>query len=172
MAVKKIQITPEGDNHYGDILHPETSVDMVIGLDRYGTASGTNTYAVTIADTILAVGRKITVRFTNANTGASTLNLNGQGAKSITKAGGGALTAGNIKAGGIYSLVYDGTSFQLQGEGGEYGNAQANHVLAPNTIGTENGIITGTMVNQGSKTYTPSDSTQSGRLLLRNHCKP
>lgn len=35
------------------------------------------------------------------------------------------------------------------GEGGEYGSAQAKHVLTPYTIGTEEGIVTGTMPNRG-----------------------
>jgi len=30
MAIKKIQMKPEGVNDYGDVLHPETSADMVL----------------------------------------------------------------------------------------------------------------------------------------------
>ncbi|WP_024832384.1 hypothetical protein [Ruminiclostridium josui] len=45
---------------------------------------------------------------------------------------------------GIYSFISDGENFQLLGEGGEYGNATADKVIAPYTIGTENGLVTGT----------------------------
>ena len=33
MDIKKIRMRPEGDNDYDTIVHPETSVDMVVGLD-------------------------------------------------------------------------------------------------------------------------------------------
>ena len=90
MAIKKIRIRPEGSNDYSDILHPETSVDMVVDLERYGIASGTNTYTVSIPNTPkLITGLKISVKFTNANTGTSSLNLNGLGAKPIIKSGSG-----------------------------------------------------------------------------------
>lgn len=45
MAVKKIRMRPEGTNDYGDILHPETSADMVIASD------GVTTFESHLADT-------------------------------------------------------------------------------------------------------------------------
>ena len=148
MAIKKIQIIPEGTNDYGDVLHPETSVDMVVDLERHGIASGTNTYTVSIPNTPkLITGLKISVKFTNANTGTSSLNLNGLGAKSIIKPGGG---RPNIKADGVYILVYDGVNFQLLGEGGEYGTADPSDVIKGKTIGTEEGLKTGTLELTGT----------------------
>ena len=32
MAIKKVELRPEGINDYGDVLYPKTSVDMVDGL--------------------------------------------------------------------------------------------------------------------------------------------
>lgn len=75
-------------------------------------------------------------------TGAVTLNWSGTGNKSVLKANGSPVT--NWKNGGVYTVRYDGTNFQLQGEGGDYGNATADKVIAPYTIGTEDGIVTGT----------------------------
>ena len=49
------------------------------------------------------------------NTGASTIDVNGIGVQSITDRAGGALTAGELQAGGIYEFRYDGTNFQLMG---------------------------------------------------------
>ena len=118
----------------------------------YGTASGTNTYTVTIPGATLTEGRSYKIKFTNANTGAATLNINGLGAKSIVKSNGNALSSGNIKAGQILHLVYTGSVFQLLGEGGEYGTATADKVLTGYTIGTENGIVSGTMPNNSGKT--------------------
>jgi hypothetical protein len=49
----------------------------------------------------------------NTNTAASTINVKGLGAKSILRPGGGALIGGQILAGALTELVYDGTFFQL-----------------------------------------------------------
>lgn len=131
----------------------------------YATASGTNTYTVSIPGiSSLAEGLSIKVKFTNANTGAATLNVNSLGAKSIVKSNGNVLSSGNIKAGQICHLVYTGSNFQLLGEGGEYGTAQAGDVLSGKTIGTESGIITGTMPNRG--TINNTITTQNGQIAV------
>lgn len=44
---------------------------------------------------------------------------------------------------------------------GEYGTAQASDVLSGKTIGTEDGLVDGTMTNNGVKTITPSSSEQA-----------
>lgn len=79
------------------------------------TASGTDTYTATPSPAIssYAAGQTFKILFTNANTGAATLNLNGVGAASITKNGTTALQAGDISAGSIKILAYDGTRFQM-----------------------------------------------------------
>jgi hypothetical protein len=116
----------------------------------YAVASGTNTYTAAINGiTSLVEGMSIKIKFPNANTGASTLNINGLGAKEIRKSNGNALSSGNIKAGQICHLVYTGSVFQLLGEGGEYGTATPDKVLAGYTIGTESGVVEGTMPNNG-----------------------
>jgi hypothetical protein len=83
----------------------------------YGVALGTDTYTVTLAPapTSLATGLTVNVRFINANTGASTLNINGLGAKAILTSQGTALTAGEITAGETMELVYNGTDLVLIG---------------------------------------------------------
>ncbi len=75
-------------------------------------ASGTNTYTATYSPTIAYTdGLKLIVRFTNANSGASTLNVNALGAKSIVKGVSTALASGDIVAGATLLLAYDGTNF-------------------------------------------------------------
>ncbi len=132
-----------------------TAVNEVRGqienLAAYGVASGTNTYTAIIAGiTALIEGFTVRVKFTNANTGASTLTINSLGAKAIVKGNGTALSSGNIKVGQICNLAYTGSNFQLLGEGGEYGTATASDVLSGKTIGTDEGIVTGTMSNRGT----------------------
>jgi len=73
-----------------------------------GVASGTNTYTVTLnpAPVSYLDGAKFFVKFTSANTGASTLNINGLGAKNIT-VGGQSLTGGIIDSNVWYMLIYN-----------------------------------------------------------------
>jgi hypothetical protein len=79
------------------------------------TASGTDTYTITLDVTPTAYSNKmdVWVLFTNANTGAATLNVNSLGAKSIVKGASSALEAGDIIAGSTHHLKYDGTNFVL-----------------------------------------------------------
>jgi hypothetical protein len=81
----------------------------------HGTAAGTNTYTTTIAG-IASYAQWLTVQllFTNGNTGASTININGLGAKTLVNFGNAALVSGDIKAGQILTCIYDGTNFQIQ----------------------------------------------------------
>lgn len=62
-----------------------------------------------------AKGQSFLVKVARTNTGAATLNLNGLGGKPIVRQSGLPLDGGDLIAGGIYLLTYDGTSFQLVG---------------------------------------------------------
>ena len=95
-----------------------------IGWDSFNTpksesysadTGAANAYAVSIAPTPTSytAGLEVTFKATNANTGASTINVNGLGVKSIKKDVSIALAADDIIASKVVSLVYDGTNFQL-----------------------------------------------------------
>lgn len=73
------------------------------------TATGTNTYAATLAPAITAyaTGQKFQIKFTNASSGVSTLNLNAVGAKKIFVNPTTQATTGHIVAGQISLLAYD-----------------------------------------------------------------
>ena len=78
------------------------------------TAAGTDTYTITPTIPVAyASDEKWLIRFTNSNTGASTLNRNSLGAKSLLTNSGGALSAGDIVAGGIYIVNYNGTNYRI-----------------------------------------------------------
>lgn len=127
----------------------------------YAVATGTaNEYIATLTPALssYAEGVSLRLKINVENTGASTVNVNGLGAKSIKKSNGSAVSSGNLKLGSVYTFAYDGTSFILQGEGGEYGTAVAGDVLTGKTIGTENGIVSGTLV-LNKLVATPGDST-------------
>lgn len=134
----------------------------------YAVATGAaNTYVVTLNPTSITYvdGMAICVKINVASTGASTLNVNGLGAKAIKDSLGNAITSGGLKANTPYTMRYEATSgnFILQGKGGG-GNATADKLLSPYTATVDTGQITGTMVDQGSKTFTPSGSQQTAAV--------
>lgn len=124
----------------------------------YAVATGTaNTYAISIPIVALVAGMAVSVKINIASTGASTLNWDTKGAKSIKKPDGSNMT--NLKL-GIYTFRYDGTNFITQGEGGG-GNAIASHILVGETATVDSGDIVGTMVNNGAVVITPSNVQQT-----------
>jgi len=58
-------------------------------------------------------GQIYTFLANHTNTAGCTLNVDGQGAKTITKDGAAALTANDILIGQVVSVLYDGVNFQL-----------------------------------------------------------
>ena len=102
-----------------DTLYP--SVEAVVEVAQpiwYAATSGTDTYTATltgIVPTAYYAGMQVKLLFGNTNTGAATINLNSLGAKAITKgtAGTTALSASDLVVTKIYTLIYDGTRFQI-----------------------------------------------------------
>ena len=79
-----------------------------------GTDSGAaNAYVLAVTLNAYAANMIVMIKAINANTGASTLNINGLGAKSILRQDGTALQSGDIVAGQWIELVYSGTDFRL-----------------------------------------------------------
>jgi hypothetical protein len=119
------------------VKHPGTGI----------TTNSGNTYSVTLNPVPTSYVDQMGVVLTiNADsTGASTINVNGLGAKPIKKANGNDVT--NLKANGVYTLRYNLATgnFILQGEGGEYGTALASDVRNTKTFGDDNGIEQGTL---------------------------
>jgi hypothetical protein len=70
------------------------------------------------AVTAYAAGQRFAFLSTNANTGASTLNVSGLGAKAIQKRGA-ALVANDIQSGDLVVVRYDGTQFQMVSPAGQ-----------------------------------------------------
>lgn len=123
-------------------------IDEAVGrTGGYGetTQAVANAYEVQVspAPVSLAAGMRVTIKVDAASTGSPTLNVNGLGDKPVLKPSG---NGASLKENGVYTLVFDGQAFILQGEGGaEAGTATAKHVLVGKTVGTEDGFITGTL---------------------------
>lgn len=134
----------------------KTSTDTLIGTydnipsinDPYSegnllsNVTGTNAIAATASPTIASYSTGAAYSFiaANANTGAVTLSIDGLTAKSITKGGSNALVAGDIQAGMLVYVHYDGTRFQMIGNA-VYGGSVTNAAIVG---GTASGVtITG-----------------------------
>lgn len=80
-----------------------------------GTASGTNTYTLTLPYFTSSPqdGQKVKVTFTNANNSTSTLNINSTGAVTLAAADGTDFVGGEIEAGGTYVFVYGSSEWRI-----------------------------------------------------------
>ena len=115
-------------------VNPSTLASTLLSDYKADTGSA-NAYAIAPAPAITAytVGQIFSFKATNANTTASTLNVNALGTKTIKKLGGATdIASGDIAAGMIVLVEYDGTNFVML-------NPVAN---APITAITDTGFLT------------------------------
>lgn len=142
---------PAGHNH--DTAYAaktlETTVnthlsDYTLQIPWGGTTTNSgNVYSLALpVISALTAGMAVCFKCNADSSGTVSLNWNGKGNKSVLKANGLAVTS--WKSGGVYTVRYDGTNFQLQGEGGDYGNATPSDVKSGVTFGTETGLQIGT----------------------------
>lgn len=91
------------------------AINDVTTVSNLITVAGTNTLTGLGSPVIVAytAGSQYSFLPQNTNTGAVTINIDTLGAKSITKTGSIALAAGDLVAGSIALIEYDGTQFQL-----------------------------------------------------------
>lgn len=150
----------------------KTSADSLVGTydglpainDPYsinallGSVTGTNAIAASATPAIAAYAAGATYSFiaANTNTGATTLSIDGLAAKSITKNGSVALSAGDIQAGKLTWVEYDGAAFQLINNivyGGSIVNGNVISLAAPLTVadgGTGRSTLTANNVLLGN----------------------
>jgi hypothetical protein len=108
----------QGDDHVRNIkLALQNSFAGFAGAVLITRADGgaANAYTLTPVDALPGYVARMLAVFAPAanNTGASTLNISGLGAKPILSVAGVPLVAGDLTAGRFYSVFYDGTSFRL-----------------------------------------------------------
>lgn len=80
-----------------------------------GSVAGTDTITAGASPAITAYSTGMLLFFTpaNNNTGATTINVDSLGAKSIVKGDGTALASGDLQASTMHVILYDGTNFVL-----------------------------------------------------------
>jgi hypothetical protein len=127
-----------------------TPHQIALPLQCADTSSSSTTYTCTTTPSIAALTKGDTFIFTSANqanSGASTLNIDAIGAKTLQKWEGTALAAGDIASGGALVVVYDGTNLQLMtignapsgGGSGTVGSCATTNALAIYTASTTTG---------------------------------
>lgn len=85
------------------------------GSTSYLSISGVDTITAMLTPSLTSytAGSQFSFVPSSNNTGAVTINIDSLGAKAITKNGSAALTAGDLYAGKLAVIEYDGTRFQL-----------------------------------------------------------
>lgn len=105
-----------GTGGTGAVVVIDPTINRTVLDSDYVVAGGVaNTYTATLVPAITSyrTGQKITVQIPATNTGASTINVNALGAKSIVTNVSSALISGELVINSIVELVYDGVNFQI-----------------------------------------------------------
>lgn len=112
-------VTAEFLNAVNNHRHRGLNEDGDGAIDYAPDTGVANAYVIALSPALTAhvVGMPIHFMAANANTGASTLNVNGLGVKDISKNFDQPLAAGDIKAGQIITVVWDGVDYQVISQG-------------------------------------------------------
>lgn len=153
---------PMGGNKFTNLGDAEARTEAL----TYGQAQdGAPTYVATVGGTADAItltsvsgleisayaaGQEFTFIAASANTGAATVNVDGNGVKSIVRFDGStALSAGDIPSGAIVRIIYDGTNFQLNHVSEAALEAADNTFSGKNTFSnTEGNVFSGGTTGQ------------------------
>jgi hypothetical protein len=137
-----------------------TAVQASIQTESYTAANDTgsaNAYAITVSPApTLSTYSWFSFKAANANTGASTLAVNGGAANNIYKwEGTTPLIGGEIVTGQIVRVIYDGTNFQMQSQSASLG-------AASRIVGS--GLTAGTVYYMSSGGLAAAEANSSSTL--------
>jgi hypothetical protein len=133
----------QGDDHIRNTK--KAALNSLVGLACASTDGGiVNAYTITPVNALPSYGLRMLVVFspTITNTGASTLNISGLGAKALTSVDGSALVSGDLIVGSIYTALYDGTQFRLTTVTKNYADQLAFAAALPVQAGNNGKFIT------------------------------
>lgn len=135
------------------------------GTQSYASDDGSaNIYVITVAEEFiqsLSDGLMVRFKAANANTGASTLNVNGLGAKALKTQAGADLVANDITAGMIVEASYDGASFQLLNPQSSAVQAAASAAAAAGSAGSASGFASAASSSAGAASTSASSASSS-----------
>jgi hypothetical protein len=122
----------------GTVASDAARLDQVQGGSAtFITVTGTDTLTGTVSPALsaYATGNQFSFVVANTNTGAVTINVDGIGAKAITRTGTTALVAADMVAGQVVEIIYDGTRFQLI-NGNSFTNVKVSGTLGVTGVAT------------------------------------
>ena len=122
----------------GTVASDAARLDQVQGgAATFISVTGTDTLTGTVVPALsaYATGNQFSFLVANTNTGAVTINVDGIGAKAITRTGTTALVAGDMVAGQAVEIIYDGTRFQLV-NGNSFTNLKVSGTLGVTGVAT------------------------------------
>jgi hypothetical protein len=131
------------------------------------TVAGTDTITGTVSPSLTAytAGQIFSFVVGTTNTGAVTLNIDGLGAKSVTRAGTVALAAGDMVTGHVALVEYDGTRFQLL-DPNAFTDLRVSGTLGVTGVTTHTGATTmSAALTYGGVTLTNA-VTGTGKMVL------
>ncbi len=128
-----------------EVQQPNYPVDNVSGsaggsASEYVVTTGSaNTYVITPSPAITAysAGTLFNIKINATNTGPSTINISNLGAQALVISPSIAMTGGELLLNSIYTIIYDGTNFQVFGAPRQPVNAQTgtSYTFAAGDIG-------------------------------------
>lgn len=135
-----------------NVFHTATKVDVLETAFRCQDANANDTYSCNLSPAITAyvTGTTYWFKANTVNTGAATINFNGQGALTIKKPFGGSITAdladADIRAGQWVGCTYDGTNCQMVSQLGNSPSASGTVT----SVATTSPITGGTFTTSGT----------------------
>lgn len=113
--------TTDGERQVHGLSDPTSTADAMnartlqAGQYRYAEVSGSQAWSavLTPAPGPLQIGAMLVLHSQNANNGPVTLSVNGQGPYPVHVGNGQDLEVGDVLAGAMVTVVYDGSGFQL-----------------------------------------------------------
>lgn len=150
--------TATGSTAASIVATPATTRSRLLS-DYVADTGAADAYVITPspAITAYAVGQRFSFKAANTNTTVATLAVSGLAAKSIKKYGSIALIAGDIVAGQICEVEYDGTNLQLLGYSGAPRQSQG---------GAENYVVDGGSANAYTGTLVPAITAYTAGLRV------
>jgi hypothetical protein len=167
---------PFGGNKLTGVGAATASTDA---MTLFNAQNGTGVYVATVGGTADVItispspviasyvaGQMFSFIASGANTTNVTVNVNGLGAKAVTKNGTTALVADDIPSGFLVTIRYDGTRFQLVGKVTSGANSDITSLTGVTAINRTGGTsITGTNTNNNASAGQIGEYIESSILI-------